>query len=91
MLYHLYELNHAILHPMREAAEFGKKVFNSKYNPMSYTYPGKLINASCDLFESITRRYGKPEFGLKETTINGQPVAIEENRLAEAVLRPIAL
>ena len=78
MLYHLYELNHAILHPLREAAELGKKVFDNQFNPMSHTYAGKLINASCDLFESVTRRYGKPEFGLNQTSINGQPVAIEE-------------
>lgn len=78
MLYHLYELNHAVLHPLREMAGIGKKIFDSKYNPWSYTYPGKLVNASCDLFESVTKRYGKPEFGLEETKINGQPVAIEE-------------
>ncbi|BFM05478.1 polyhydroxyalkanoate depolymerase [Halioxenophilus aromaticivorans] len=78
MLYHLYELNHAVLHPLREVAGFSKKILESKLNPISDTYPAKLMTASCDLFESVTRRYGKPEFGLKETKINGQPVAIEE-------------
>jgi poly(3-hydroxybutyrate) depolymerase len=78
MLYHLYELNHAMLHPVREMAGIGKVMFDSKYNPMSYTVTGKIMNASCDLVESITRRYGKPEFGLPETSINGQPVAISE-------------
>ncbi|GAB2190122.1 polyhydroxyalkanoate depolymerase [Sessilibacter sp. MAH2] len=78
MLYYLYELNHAALKPFRDAAGLGKKVFDSKLNPLAYTYPGKIIGATCDLFESMTRRYGKPEFGLNQTKINGQPVAIEE-------------
>ncbi|GAA6168826.1 polyhydroxyalkanoate depolymerase [Sessilibacter corallicola] len=78
MLYYLYEFNHAVLKPFREAAGLGKKLFDSKLNPYSYTYPGKIIGATCDLFESMTRRYGKPEFGLTSTNINGQPVAIEE-------------
>lgn len=78
MLYHLYELNHAVLHPLREVAGFSKRILESKFNPMGDTYPAKLITASFDLFESVTRRYGKPEFGLDETKINGQPVAIEE-------------
>ncbi|GLS25235.1 polyhydroxyalkanoate depolymerase [Marinibactrum halimedae] len=78
MLYHLYEFNHAVLKPFRDMAGLNKKLLDSKMNPVGYTFPGRLVGAACDLFESMTRRYDKPEFGLEETVINGQPVAIEE-------------
>src|SRR5690606_14121037 len=31
-----------------------------------------------DVFESVTRRYGKPKFGLDETTVEGRPVPVVE-------------
>ncbi len=78
MLYHIYELNHATIKPFRNAAIAGKKLLNSDLNPLSYTLPGKVMGAACDLFETVTRRYDKPEFNLRSTTVNGQPVDITE-------------
>ncbi len=79
MLYHLYELNHAAVKPFRGVASVSKKMLDSSFNPMSYTLPGKMMGAAFDLFETLTRRYDKPEFNLPSTTINGQPVDIHEN------------
>ena len=78
MLYHLYEFNYALLKPFRDAAGFSKKVLDSKMNPASYTFPGRLVGAACDLFETVTRRYDKPAFNLPSTEINGKEVRIEE-------------
>ena len=81
MLYHAYELNHAALAPLRQMAGFQKRFFESPYNPVSYTWLGKNIAASCDLFESLTRRYGKPTWDLPQTVVNGFPVPVKERTI----------
>ncbi len=78
MLYHAYELNHAAIKPFRELACFNKKLFTSPYNPSAYTPFGRNIAAACDVFESMTRRYGKPEWRLHETEINGARVPVRD-------------
>ncbi|MCP5431641.1 MAG: polyhydroxyalkanoate depolymerase [Alphaproteobacteria bacterium] len=77
-LYHVYELNHAAIAPLRAAADVGQLVFRNPYNPLSYTGVGKTLAAAFDVFSSTTRRYGKPKFGLARTRIHGQPVDITE-------------
>ncbi|NWG46832.1 MAG: polyhydroxyalkanoate depolymerase [Alphaproteobacteria bacterium] len=78
MLYHVYELNHAVIAPLRAAADVGKYVFRNPYNPISYTGMGRSVAAALDVFSSATRRYGKPRFGLDEVKISGQPVPVTE-------------
>jgi len=78
MLYQVYEFNHAAIAPLRAGAELNKAFFSNPFNPLSYTPMGRTAAAASDLFESVTRRYGKPEWGLPETKINGQPVTITE-------------
>ncbi len=78
MLYHAYELNHAAVAPLRHLVDFNKRLCQSPYNPMSYTWTGKNISAACDLFEAITRRYEKPAWRLGETIINGCSVPVTE-------------
>lgn len=79
MLYHAYELNHAAVAPLRQLVDINKRFCQSPYNPMSYTWTGKNISAACDLFEAVTRRYEKPEWGLNETLINDIPVPVAEH------------
>jgi poly(3-hydroxybutyrate) depolymerase len=70
MLYYLYELNHAAVAPWRAAANFGRFFWKNPGNPLSGTYIGRSVAASLDVFERVTRRYGKPEFGITATRIN---------------------
>lgn len=79
MLYHLYELQHAIMTPVRLQAELTRTVFQSPFNPLSYTPVGRTIGAGAELLERMTRRFGRPEFGLNKTIINGKEVEVEEN------------
>jgi poly(3-hydroxybutyrate) depolymerase len=72
MLYYLYELNHAAVAPWRAAANFGRFFWKSPGNPLAGTYIGRSVAASLDVFERVTRRYGKPEFGITATRINGK-------------------
>lgn len=78
MLYHAYELSHAAVAPWRQAADYQKRLYQSPYNPLSYTWAGRSFVAACDLFESLTRRYAKPEWNLHKTLINGYPVSVTE-------------
>jgi len=47
-------------------------------NPVGETKVGRSVAASFDMVEHLTRRYGKPRFGLDETQINGRSVAVHE-------------
>jgi poly(3-hydroxybutyrate) depolymerase len=78
MLYYLYELNHAAVAPWRAAANFGRFFWKNPGNPLSGTYIGRSVAASLDVFERVTRRYGKPEFGITATRINGTDYRVIE-------------
>ncbi|WP_047453859.1 polyhydroxyalkanoate depolymerase [Rhizobium rhizogenes] len=78
MFYQLYELNHAALAPFRAAADMMRLAYANPLNPLSHTMLGRTMTASLEMFERTTRRYGKPEFGLHETTINDRPVSVYE-------------
>ncbi|HFQ14991.1 MAG TPA: polyhydroxyalkanoate depolymerase [Rhodobacteraceae bacterium] len=78
MLYHLYELNHAAISPLRQAVRLGQAALNSPFNPASLTLAGKTMAAGLDVLERTTRRYGKPEFNISSVRVNGAVVAIRE-------------
>jgi len=76
--YHLYELNHAAMAPFRAMADMTRLYFQNPLNPLTHTSYGRSIAAGCEVLERTTRRYGKPEFGLKETTVGGVRVPVRE-------------
>jgi poly(3-hydroxybutyrate) depolymerase len=77
-LYQLYEFNHAAVAPFRAAAEMNLWWLRHPLNPFAETTSAKTAAAAFDLFESVTRRYGKPKFDLHETTIDGKAVPVVE-------------
>jgi poly(3-hydroxybutyrate) depolymerase len=78
MLYHIYELQHATISPLRVAANMSKKWLRNPVNPLAYTQPGRAAAAACDVFNHITNRYGKPEFGIENTFIGGEVVPVSQ-------------
>ena len=52
-------------------------------NPFSYTQTGRTVAAGAELFERITRRFGKPAFGLEITQISGKRIDVTENVVLE--------
>ncbi|MGO7530674.1 polyhydroxyalkanoate depolymerase [Rhizobium leguminosarum] len=78
MFYQLYELNHAAMAPFRAAADIMRFAYANPLNPFSHTPFGRTMAASLEMFERTTRRYGKPEFGLKQTTIGEKTVSVRE-------------
>jgi len=78
LFYQLYELNHAAMAPFRAAADIMRFAYANPLNPFSHTPLGRTMAASLEMFERTTRRYGKPEFGLKQTTIGDRMVSVRE-------------
>lgn len=83
MLYHLHELQHTLLTPARIQAELTRTVFQSPWNPWSYTQIGRTIAATAELMERNTRRFGKPDFGLSTTMIDGKEIDVVEKVVVE--------
>src|SRR4051812_5393374 len=78
MLYRVYELQHATLAPLRIAASHALSMFDLPFSPWRDSSVGRLTAAALDSFEHSTRRFGKPKFGLKHTTIDGETVDVVE-------------
>ena len=55
-----------------------RQFWTSPFNPASDTAIGRTALASAGLFESVTRRYGKPAWGLETLTIGGKTVRTTE-------------
>jgi len=79
MKYHAYELMHAFISPMRFGARNLRHQIGAPFNPWSETPFAKSVSAACEVFEDVTRRYGKPEWGIDKTKIHGQPVPVRED------------
>jgi poly(3-hydroxybutyrate) depolymerase len=76
-MYWMYELAHASLNPARAVSDATKILFQNPLNPWTHTEFGKSIAAACELFERTTRRYGKPEWGIQDSEVNGIRTPIE--------------
>jgi poly(3-hydroxybutyrate) depolymerase len=77
--YQFYEMAHAALAPARAVSDATHFVFRNPLNPLSLTTFGKNMAAGAELFERMTRRYGKPVFGLDTIAIDGvQHEVLEE-------------
>ncbi|PHS25977.1 MAG: polyhydroxyalkanoate depolymerase [Robiginitomaculum sp.] len=76
MLYSAFELTHAAMQPWRQMARGAQALYGAPYNPWTETLAGRQMTASADLFERLTRRYGKPAWGLHTTCVDGEQVAV---------------
>ena len=83
MLYHLYDLQQAMMTPVRLQAELMRTAFQNPFNPLSYTQYGRTLSASAEMLERSTRRFGRPEFGLSSTAIDGKDVPVIEDIVVE--------
>jgi len=82
-LYHAYEFTHAAMGPFRTAARMGKEAISSPLNPAASWLGSRTAAAAFDMFINATRRYGKPEFGIDEVIVDGQPSPVEEEVVLE--------
>jgi poly(3-hydroxybutyrate) depolymerase len=78
MFYQFFEMGHAAIAPWRATAESMRVAYANPLNPLSYTALGRSMAAGLEVFERMTRRYGKPEFGHAETIVDGRTVPVQE-------------
>ncbi len=76
--YQLYEMAHAALVPARAFSDAAHFLFRNPFNPLAATPFGRNIAAGAELFERMTRRYGKPLFGLNSVAVDGVPHEVLE-------------
>src|SRR6266498_4025553 len=78
MLYVLHELRHQALSPFLFWAKAGIGLLSNPYSALAYTPFSRNLAASYDVLVRLNKRYEKPAFDLKETIIDGKPVAVTE-------------
>ena len=77
MLYYLHEMSRLSMAPARAMSEMLRMALSSPFNPLGDTPLVRNFTSGADLFEHLTRSYGKPRWGLDTTTIDGIEVAVE--------------
>ncbi len=78
MLYQLYEFNYNAFRPLHFFAEALQATLKSPFIPGGQSDFGRMLGATAEMIERTTRRFGKPAFGLAETRIGGERVAVTE-------------
>lgn len=68
--------------PWRWGTQGLKFCLDSPLNPWGQTPLARNMAAGCEVFENLTRRYGKPEWGIDDTKVHGLTVPVRQ----EAVL-----
>ena len=76
MLYTLYEAGFYASTPLRAAARMTRDFWSSPLNPARDTDLGRRLYANADLFANLTRRYGKPAWGIDSVEIDGSNVRV---------------
>ena len=77
-LYSLHEMHYAAISPLHFFASASKIFHRHPLSPLSYTDYGRHMAAAAEVFERVTHRYGKPEFGIRHTKTDGKQIDIIE-------------
>lgn len=83
LLYHFHDWQRAAIAPFRAVAEAAQFALKNPFLHAGNTEVGKHMAAGMELFERVTRRYGKPEFGIAAVKIRGDMVPVSEEIIAE--------
>ena len=78
LAYLWHETAHLMVSPARAASDATRMLLNNPFLPLGHTPYGRAVSAGLELFERVTRRYAKPEFGLKTTLIDGESIPVTE-------------
>jgi poly(3-hydroxybutyrate) depolymerase len=78
MLYELHELSHQALSPFMFWAQTGLGLLSNPSSALAHAPFSRNLAAGYDVAMRLGRRYGKPEFGLTETIIDGKTIPITE-------------
>ncbi len=71
------------MEPWRWWAQASTDSLKSPYSPLSYVPNANKFVAGFDLMLRLTKRYGRPEFGIKHVSVAGHQADIEEQVLLD--------
>ncbi len=78
MLYQVHELQRAVLEPWRWWAQASADSLTSPFSPLSYAPSANKLVAGFDLMLRLTKRYGRPAFGINHVDVEGSSAAVTE-------------
>ncbi|WP_312815002.1 polyhydroxyalkanoate depolymerase [Brevundimonas sp.] len=78
MLYAFHELAYHSAMPLRVGAQMARQFWTSPLNAASDTAIGRTAFATAELVESLTRRYGKPDWRLETIQVDGHTIRTEQ-------------
>jgi poly(3-hydroxybutyrate) depolymerase len=78
MLYSLHEAAYNSATTVRIAARAARDFWGSPLNPASNSKFGRTLYASSEMLSNLTRRYGRPEWGISQVTVKQRPIAVRE-------------
>src|SRR4030095_414953 len=76
MLYDAYEVQRSLLAGVSTLANIGAGWMQNPVNPFAYSGMGTIVASPLDVCAHASAPRGKPNFGLKATTIGGKEVAV---------------
>ena len=77
-IYTAFEMQRVAIVPLNIMANSCREFYGNLMNPIAYTEMGRSLAASCELMERMTRRYLKPEFGIKSIEVDGKEVKVRQ-------------
>ncbi|MEP7157595.1 MAG: polyhydroxyalkanoate depolymerase [Betaproteobacteria bacterium] len=83
MLYQVHELQRAVMEPWRWWAQASADSLSSPYSPLSYAPSANKLVAGFDLMLRLTKRYGRPAFGINHIDVGGRQADVEEKVLLD--------
>jgi len=76
-IYACYELQHAGMQPVRLVLQATRSLLRNPFSPWGAMPWARSAAAACEMFERMTRRYGKPAWDIASTQGAGGEIAIE--------------
>ncbi len=83
LLKYVHDASQTALAPARAAAAMTGAFWGNAANPLSQTPGARMMVASADLFERLTRVYPKPEWNIPSVTIGGHDVPVRADVVDE--------
>lgn len=78
MLYQLYDWQRAAMQPWRAMADAANEFYGHPVSPLSWLPGSRNVAAAFDLMGRLTRRYERPEFGIRKVRSGGRDCAVKE-------------
>lgn len=77
MLYAVHEAAYYSATPLRLVSQVARDFWSSPFNPAAASRLGRTFYAAADLTANMTRRYGKPAWGIETVKVAGRDIRVQ--------------